>query len=273
MNGERGRAADAMNALLRWNGLKGRCPDNEADLVEMLTEVNDQLMERVNTSLDEAAGIKRDADPVLMEVAAAAAAAGRAQGISGSWNRKNPAVREEVKLVTAKNVSRPQLGFKDLIDNSASKPFLPRLTEKPHAKKPLSILREYDEDGFEHCSHPYAYELDLFEPSDEYLGAEGTAAEALGLAEAELVLVERPEQLKKMVQALKKESRIAVDLEHHWYRSFQGFTSLIQISTGSTDFIVDPFPLFRELTLLNEVFADPNIIKVRSSLLCTDFLN
>ena len=259
MGGERDRLADAINAILRWNGIKGRCPDNEADLQEMLTEVNDQLLERINTNLDEAAGIKKDADPVLMEVAATKGAP-----ISGSWNnRKNPAVREEVKLVTAKNISRPQLAFKDLIDNSAGKPFVPRLKEKPHAKKPLSILREFEEDGTEQCSHPYMYELDLFEPSEEQLAAgKGSASAPLGLAEAKLVLVENPVQLQKMVEALKKESRIAVDLEHHWYRSFQGFTSLIQISTLTTDYIVDPFPIFRELTVLNEVLADPSIAKV-----------
>ncbi len=51
---------------------------------------------------------------------------------------------EEVKLLTARQVTRPQVKFKHLVDNSEV-PFVPRLTEKPHALKPLSILVEYDD--------------------------------------------------------------------------------------------------------------------------------
>ena len=51
---------------------------------------------------------------------------------------------EEVKLLTARQVMRPQVQFKHLIDNTDT-PFVPRLTEKPHALKPLSILVEYDD--------------------------------------------------------------------------------------------------------------------------------
>jgi hypothetical protein len=39
---------------------------------------------------------------------------------------------------------RPQVKFKHLVDNSDA-PFTPRLTDKPHALKPLSILVEYDD--------------------------------------------------------------------------------------------------------------------------------
>jgi hypothetical protein len=53
---------------------------------------------------------------------------------------------EEVKLLTARQVMRPQVKFKHLIDNSDA-PFVPRLTDKPHALKPLSILVEYDDKG------------------------------------------------------------------------------------------------------------------------------
>jgi hypothetical protein len=51
---------------------------------------------------------------------------------------------EEVKLLTARQVVRPQVKFKHLIDNSDGL-FVPRLTDKPHALKPLSILVEYDD--------------------------------------------------------------------------------------------------------------------------------
>ena len=49
----------------------------------------------------------------------------------------------QVKLLAGKHVVRPQINFRNKIDNS-SNPFMPRLKEKPHCKKPLSILIEYD---------------------------------------------------------------------------------------------------------------------------------
>ena len=36
--------------------------------------------------------------------------------------------------------------------------------------------------------------------------------------------------MKDLVEVLSKEKSIAIDLEHHDYRSYQGFTCLIQVS-------------------------------------------
>ena len=66
-----------------------------------------------------------------------------------------------------------------------------------------------------------------------------------------------------MLQELKSAKEIAVDLEHHDYHSYYGIVSLMQISTRNTDWIVDTLKPWREeLQILNEVFADPNILKV-----------
>ncbi len=67
-------------------------------------------------------------------------------------------------MVTARTVLRPQLGFKDLIDNSSSSPFMPRLREKPNARRPMSVLPEYDEDGVTIVAytHPYLHEMEVF---------------------------------------------------------------------------------------------------------------
>ncbi len=55
---------------------------------------------------------------------------------------------------------------------------------------------------------------------------------------------------------------IAVDLEHHNYRSFLGFTCLMQISTRNDDFLVDTIKLRSEMYRLNEIFTDWTLIKV-----------
>ena len=47
--------------------------------------------------------------------------------------------------------------------------------------------------------------------------------------ETPLLLVEDETAMKDLVEELSKEQCIAVDLEHHDYRSYQGFTCLIQV--------------------------------------------
>ena len=68
-------------------------------------------------------------------------------------------------------IQRSQLKFKDKIDNS-NKPFVPIIKDKPNSLKPLSILVERNEDGFESYSHPYEFEIEKFEPNDKLLEIE-----------------------------------------------------------------------------------------------------
>jgi len=66
-----------------------------------------------------------------------------------------------------------------------------------------------------------------------------------------------------MLEELKEAKEIAIDLEHHDYRSYIGLVSLMQISTRNKDWIVDTLkPWRRKLQILNQVFADPSILKV-----------
>lgn len=65
-----------------------------------------------------------------------------------------------------------------------------------------------------------------------------------------------------MLGKLRQAKEIAVDLEHHRHRSFNGFVCLMQISTRNNDFIVDTLTLREDLEELNEIFTDPGILKV-----------
>lgn len=71
-------------------------------------------------------------------------------------------------------------------------------------------------------------------------------------------------ELKALVRDLNAVNEFAFDLEHHSMRSFLGLTCLLQISTRHKDYIVDPFPLWDHMYLLNEPFTNSNIVKVRS---------
>ncbi|KAJ0249128.1 3'-5' exonuclease domain-containing protein [Hirschfeldia incana] len=76
-------------------------------------------------------------------------------------------------------------------------------------------------------------------------------------------LVQDINDLKDLAVKLSTVDEFAVDLEHNQYRSFQGLTCLMQISTRTEDFIVDTFKLWDHLgTYLRDVFKDPNKKKV-----------
>ena len=159
MTAQNGALKDMIRTVLEYNGInKARLGSTEvADLMDTLSDANDTILERINMNLDEAAGIKKEADPLLLEVSQKFVAGG------GSWNNFNrqpgqSSASSPVRLLGAKNVLRPQMKFSKLVDNS-ERPFQPRLSEKPHSLKPLSLLVEYDSQGREVYSHPYIYEM------------------------------------------------------------------------------------------------------------------
>lgn len=63
--------------------------------------------------------------------------------------------------------------------------------------------------------------------------------------------------LDAMVGHLSVAKEVAVDLEHHQYRTFQGFTCLMQLSTREEDFVVDTLALRAHLgAALSPVFSN-----------------
>ncbi|KAF8112094.1 hypothetical protein N665_0067s0015 [Sinapis alba] len=76
-------------------------------------------------------------------------------------------------------------------------------------------------------------------------------------------LVEEINDLKDLAAKLSSVEEFAVDLEHNQYRSFQGLTCLMQISTRTEDYIVDTFKLWDHVgTYLRDIFKDPKKKKV-----------
>ncbi|KAK4759023.1 hypothetical protein SAY87_020324 [Trapa incisa] len=76
-------------------------------------------------------------------------------------------------------------------------------------------------------------------------------------------LVSDVKNLKALAAKLRAVSEFSVDLEHNQYRSFQGLTCLMQISTRSEDFVVDALKLRIHIgPYLREVFKDPAKKKV-----------
>ncbi|CAI0384800.1 unnamed protein product [Linum tenue] len=71
-------------------------------------------------------------------------------------------------------------------------------------------------------------------------------------------LVKDVKDLKELAAKLRAVNEFAVDLEHNQYRSFQGLTCLMQISTRTEDFILDTLKLRIHVgPHLREIFKDP----------------
>jgi exosome complex exonuclease RRP6 len=93
--------------------------------------------------------------------------------------------------------------------------------------------------------------------------AESEPVKPADLEDTPFTLVEDHKGLMELAKKLKSVTEFAVDLEHNQYRSFQGLTCLMQISTRTEDFIVDTLKLRIYIGLyLQEPFKDPTKRKV-----------
>jgi len=165
--------------------------------------------------------------------------------------------------------------LKSKADNSADRPFIPKITSKPHAKSPLpEVILKAIEDPEEFFAkhpnpashefpHPYLHEISSL--SINHLHSNSPLLEQIGLERnlgSNFAYVETEDALYSMLNELKTQKLLAVDLEHHSDRSFLGYTCLMQLSTPVKDYIVDTIVLRDKLNMLNLSFADPNVLKV-----------
>jgi len=242
----------------------------------MVQECNDILFERITTNLDIKSGLRRNPQQVVeaqVDVMSTSTSAEPAVASpqtqetpkAGSWNRTTGTPQRNMvsaRLFTAKNIVRPQTQFKEPVDNSAQNPFVPRLKEKPNSLKPLALLPEYDDAGnIQSYLHPYEFELLKFQPPAEQLQKQKPALPAL-MADTELMVVNTVESLQQALEELRQAPQIAIDVEHHSYRTFMGITCLVQMSTRNKDYIFDTLTLRDEMHILNLVLTDPKKLKI-----------
>lgn len=161
-----------------------------------------------------------------------------------------------------KELEKPQDALGMEIDNSDSRPFKPRLHSKPHALRPLAeslAVRELAHGPF--YPNPYEFEI-LNQPYNELINTSAEPVAPKDWAATGATWVDSEPLLLAMLESLRAASEIAVDLEHHDYRTYYGLVCLMQILTRDQDWIVDTLVLRLRLHVLNEVFADPHITKV-----------
>uniref|UniRef100_A0A8C5AKK7 Exosome component 10 n=1 Tax=Gadus morhua TaxID=8049 RepID=A0A8C5AKK7_GADMO len=281
------RLLHCMSNIMQHHGCRSHIRDNNKltgleDKFDLLVDSNDVILEKVGILLDEADGVNRSQKPVMP------VGYQPPKIVVSSWNRKGADSRgsETFRLLQARNITRPQMKFKEKVDNS-NIPFVPKIFIKPNATKPLpsyftnkQIRKERPEDldvpaalaDFIHqqrtqehvedmFAHPYQHELDHLTVPERLLSK--TEPQMFRpMEETKCSFIDTLEELVALNETLCKVSEFAVDLEHHSYRSFLGLTCLMQISTREQDYIIDSLELRGELYLLNEVFTDPDIVKV-----------
>uniref|UniRef100_A0A3B3WNM5 Exosome complex component 10 n=1 Tax=Poecilia mexicana TaxID=48701 RepID=A0A3B3WNM5_9TELE len=277
-----------MSQIMQHHGCRSHIRDRNKltgleERFDLVVDSNDVILERAGILLDEADGVNRTQNPVMP------AGFQPPKIVVSSWNRKGSSSgsrSETFRLLHAKNVARPQLKFKEKVDNSNT-PFVPKIFIKPNALKPLpsyfsnkQIRKERPEDldvpaalaDFIHqqrtqehvedmFAHPYQYELDHLTIPERLL-SKPEPQMYKPMAETKLSFIDSLEELVALNGKLCQLPEFAVDLEHHSYRSFLGITCLMQISTREEDFIIDTLELRGEMHILNEAFTDPTIVKV-----------
>ncbi|GAA95376.1 uncharacterized protein L969DRAFT_92370 [Mixia osmundae IAM 14324] len=171
--------------------------------------------------------------------------------------------RLPASLMNAKDLEKPQIHFSRPVNNARGQLFRPLLTSKPHA------LVAYDPATYDTSeSNPYSHEIEALPllASPDNLPSEISKKAIDSFSSTPFTYVDTAEQLDRLLQELKRpdHAEIAIDLEHHDFRSYVGFVCLMQISTRSHDWIVDTLvsEVRDRLESLNEVFADPAKVKV-----------
>lgn len=251
----------------------GRAPKLEdAEDVEInwkgVVDVVDSVLEKADTAIDEYTGlVKRKESPTTESVCSKADALNLRLRLTLYKVVKSKRPKSTNKVIRYANISKPQNHFEEKPDNFPTSPWKPILTSKPHATVPLdqSLTTTPNENGTVQYKHPYESEiLNMSYPERVYQTADPVLYRPVENTTA--TWVDTYEGVLEMLEELKSAKEIAVDLEHHDYRTYVGLVCLMQVSTREKDWIVDTLQPWRhKLEVLNEVFADPSIVKVNAS--------
>lgn len=287
------RVTECLNSFLKHQGMrllpsKVSIMGDVEDRYDRVVEANDMMLEKVAAQLERASNPeqKMSLEPEqVIAVEGDQTTQQQPKPIISSWNREKKRGKSQMfRLFHAQNIARPQTRFKDKIDN-ANVPFVPKIKQKPNALKPLpeALLslnsrpqdgdvslaianlvrqgREYTSEDQNIYAHPYETELNALRFTEEQLQRVEPRIYSPFPSEPCEVITAKAD-LMSVVEHLKSCAEFAVDLEAHSYRTFQGITCLMQISSRKKDFLVDTLELRSEIHRFNEVFTDPRIVKV-----------
>jgi exosome complex exonuclease RRP6 len=238
---------------------------------DWLCNVNDELIERFDVSVDEFQRIRKKEK----EIGRSVVADDGDDGFQMVYGKKKKPVGNVVTGSAAVNGGGSVIDVKmaERDKNSSGKAKVP--FHVPTIKKPqeeYNILVNNANLPFEHvwlerseddlrAMHPLE-KFSVLDFVDKDVN-EMEPVKPLPLEQTPFKFVQEVKDLKELVAKLRSVEEFAVDLEHNQYRSFQGLTCLMQISTRTEDYIVDTFKLRIHIgPYLREIFKDPKKKKV-----------
>ncbi|XP_068617220.1 exosome complex component 10 homolog isoform X2 [Battus philenor] len=228
--------------------------DNQCN-AEKIIDVNDSILDRININID---SICHENEP-------SGENAGDENGGSLSeWNESpENAQASSSTSIDSQNIPRPQISFKDPVDNSESL-WVPKISDKPNNILPLALNILYNKQGEPiGYRHPYKVELKLYHPPAKFIEPDTDIFPyPQPLEKTPLTYITTEEQVDSLVKHLSEVDELAVDVEHHSYRTFQGITCLIQISTIKGDFVIDALAVREHIHKFNLSFTDPRKVKI-----------
>ncbi|KAG5396894.1 hypothetical protein IGI04_018708 [Brassica rapa subsp. trilocularis] len=256
---------DSEHVLGKSITFPGDIEEDDAD--DWLCNVNDEFLESFDVSVDEFQRVRKEEEEIgrtllppasdFEEVGFQMVYGKKKKPLVGGSGRDGGSVND-VKVAERSlsgkakvpfhvpTIKKPQEEFNILVNN-ANQPFehvwLERSEDNQRVLHPLEKLSVVDFVG---------NSVSQMEP-----------VKPLPLEETPFKLVQDVKDLKDLVSKLRTVEEFAVDLEHNQYRSFQGLTCLMQISTRTEDYIVDTFKLRVHIgPYLREIFKDPKKRKV-----------
>ncbi|XP_013680237.2 protein RRP6-like 2 isoform X2 [Brassica napus] len=256
---------DSEHVLGKSITFPGDIEEDDAD--DWLCNVNDEFLESFDVSVDEFQRVRKEEEEIgrtllppasdFEEVGFQMVYGKKKKPLVGGSGRDGGSVID-VKVAERSlsgkakvpfhvpTIKKPQEEFNILVNN-ANQPFehvwLERSEDNQRVLHPLEKLSVVDFVG---------NSVSQMEP-----------VKPLPLEETPFKLVQDVKDLKDLVSKLRTVEEFAVDLEHNQYRSFQGLTCLMQISTRTEDYIVDTFKLRVHIgPYLREIFKDPKKRKV-----------
>jgi exosome complex exonuclease RRP6 len=277
-----GAGGRALGLIERVIGAKSVAKDSD-EAFDRVVDFVDERLERVDTLIDEMLG--RSSAVAAVPAKGAVAGAG-----AGKGGRKARGMPQNLDM------PKPQLKFADPVDNSADNPFVPIVWPKIHPAPPGSAPAPGG------SKHPYAAEIAAIDylphmlapPTDPPPPPSASDAGKATMEKTPFTWVDTIEGLQEAKGHLEAQGEVAVDLEHHSVRTFQGITCLMQVrmmmkprpwnpepqtlnpkpqtlnpkpgwsqvSSRSRDFIIDTIALRSYMHLLLGVFTNPAITKV-----------
>ncbi|XP_047315348.1 protein RRP6-like 2 [Impatiens glandulifera] len=254
------------------SGQDVQIPDDLDEAYDWLVNLNDDLYERVDVSADEFKNVRKKEEETGVRMMDSEDGF---ELVCGKKKKKNKngagpvvgaAAREDdsshsVRVVTRDmkaaetkpkvpfhipSIPRPQDVYKMVINNS-NQPF-----------EHVWLQNSDDCSIYKHPLEAFSFE-DFVDKDVEHL----EPVKPLSLDDTPFKFVDNVNDLKLLAAKLRSVNEFAVDLEHNHYRSFQGLTCVMQISTRAEDFVVDTLKLRIHIgPYLREVFKDPTKKKV-----------